>query len=338
MMLCCWNATYHGPMAIDQSNDYQLSTQSTTQQIDRVKSSVAGFIRGKSNVIDIALTCMLAEGHLLLDDVPGVGKTSLARALANSIGITWNRLQFTPDVMPSDVTGVSVFNQSSGAFEFHPGPIFASVVLADEINRATPRTQSALLEAMEEKTVSVDGITHQLPSPFLVIATQNPVDMAGTYPLPEAQLDRFLMRASIGYPDHESEVSVVTDHHAGRRVSEITPVISSADVLELISAANAVTVEPAILDYIVRLVAATRSAPGVAIGCSPRGSIGLLRAVRAWSLIQGRNYALPGDVQALAHPVLAHRIVMDIDGEAQGLDGSSVITQVVESTPAPQPN
>jgi len=324
-------------MTFDQSRDQTIQRSDSADLIGAVRESVGSFIRGKDTVIDLALTCLLAEGHLLLDDVPGVGKTSLARALANSLGITWNRLQFTPDVLPSDVTGVSVFNQTTGGFEFHPGPLFASVVLADEINRATPRTQSALLEAMEEKTVSVDGVTHTLPSPFIVIATQNPVDMAGTYPLPEAQLDRFLIRTSIGYPDFESEVSVVTDHHAGKKVSELCAVVTPADVESLIAAANAVSVDPSVVDYIVRIVTATRYVEGVSIGSSPRGSIGLLRAVRARSLIHGRDYALPGDVHALAEPVLAHRIVMDVDGEARGLDGPGVVSQILATVPAPQP-
>ncbi|HAN70619.1 MAG TPA: ATPase [Actinobacteria bacterium] len=306
--------------------------------IDRVRAAVAGFIRGKDGVIDLALVCLLAEGHLLLDDVPGVGKTSLARALANSLGVEWNRVQFTPDVLPSDVTGVSVFNQGLGAFEFHPGPVFASVVLADEINRATPRTQAALLEAMEERTVSVDGTTHELPSPFIVIATQNPVDMAGTYPLPEAQLDRFLMRASIGYPEHADEVSVVADHHAGARVSSIVPVMDPQDVRGLIAAAADVAVDPALVDYIVRIVAETRSFPGVTLGASPRGSIALLRASRARALTSGRSFATPGDIQILAAPVLAHRLVLDVDGEARGLTGASVIADVIATVTAPQPD
>lgn len=324
-------------MTFDQSHDQTGAEFTLRDLIGSVQGSVSSFIRGKNTTIDLALTCLLAEGHLLLDDVPGVGKTSLARALANSLGITWNRIQFTPDVLPSDVTGVSVFNQGIGGFEFHAGPIFASVVLADEINRATPRTQSALLEAMEEKTVSVDGVTHALPSPFLVIATQNPVDMAGTYPLPEAQLDRFLIRTSIGYPDFEAEISVVTDHHAGKKVSELSAMVTPANVRSLIEAANSVNVDPTVVEYIVRVVAATRTAEGVSIGSSPRGSIGLLRAVRARSLIFGRDYALPGDVQVLAEPVLAHRIVMDVDGESRGLDGSAVVSQILATVPAPQP-
>ena len=307
------------------------------RSIALIREAVGGFIRGKGEVIDLALTCLVAEGHLLVDDVPGVGKTSLARALSHAMGVTWHRIQFTTDVLPSDITGVSVYNQSTGTFSFHPGPVFASVVLADEINRATPRTQAALLEAMEERTVSVDGTTHPLPSPFIVIATQNPVDMAGTYPLPEAQLDRFLMRTSMGYPDHDAEVSVVSDHHRGSRVAEISPVVTADEVNGLIAAAAQVDVADDVIDYIVRLVTWTRTAPGVSLGVSPRGSVGLLRATRARALMQNRNFVTPGDVQALAGPVLAHRIILDVDGQAKGATGSSVIADLVATVPAPQP-
>lgn len=306
--------------------------------IASVQSAVAAFIRGKDSAITLAVVTLLAEGHLLLDDVPGVGKTSLARALAGALGVPWNRLQFTPDVLPSDVTGVSVFHQGNGSFEFHPGPVFASIVLADEINRATPRTQAALLEAMEERTVSVDGTTHALPSPFMVIATQNPVDSAGTYPLPEAQLDRFLIRTSLGYPDHADEVDVVTAHHAGARVGDVLPVLDPASLRALIDSVAAVTVPQSIADYIVRLVRQTRTFPGVALGASPRGSIALLRAARARALVLGRTVVTPGDVQALAEPVLAHRLVLDVDGQARGLTAASVIASVVEQTAAPQPD
>lgn len=307
------------------------------ETVDRLRSAISGFLRGKSEVIDLSLVCFLARGHLLLEDVPGVGKTSLARALSGALGVTWNRIQFTPDVLPSDVTGVSVFHQGREVFEFHPGPVFASVVLADEINRATPRTQAALLEAMEERSVTVDGKTRTLPDPFVVIATQNPVDMAGTYPLPEAQLDRFLMRAGLGYPGHEAEVTVLNDHHAGVRVGSIEPVVTPAEVSELFAAVESVEVDPSVMDYIVRLVSATRGMPGVALGASPRGSIALLRASRARAVIAGRSFVTPGDVQALAVPVLAHRVVINVDGEAGGLTGAGVVEGVVASVPAPQP-
>lgn len=304
---------------------------------DLVKA-IGGFIRGKTSVVELAVVCMLAEGHLLLDDVPGVGKTSLARALASALGVPWQRIQFTPDVLPSDVTGVSVFHQGTSTFEFHPGPVFTSIVLADEINRASPRTQSALLEAMEERTVSVDGMTHDLPSPFMVIATQNPVESAGTYPLPEAQLDRFLMRTSIGYPSAESEVDIVLAHHAGARVSDVDQVFTLEGLPILIAAARAVSVDRAIVEYMVALSVASRSFPGVVLGISPRGTIALLRATRALAVLRGRSFATPGDVQELAAPVLAHRLVLDADALARGMSAPDVVAQLIDTVPAPQPS
>ncbi len=312
------------------------SSENTASKLTALYSTIAGFIQGKPDAIDLSVTCLLAEGHLLLEDVPGVGKTSLARVLSIASGVSWNRIQFTPDVLPSDVTGVSIWDQGAQEFVFHPGPVFASVVLADEINRATPRTQAALLEAMEEHTVSVDGVTRPLPSPFFVIATQNPVEMAGTYPLPEAQLDRFLMRTSIGYPEHESEIAVLRNHHAGDRVVDIRPALLPGDVTELIEQTKRVEIDASIYDYIVRLVAATRTAPGVLLGASPRGSIGLLRAARARALVRGRLFAVPGDVQELAEPVLAHRLALDADAMANGTTQSLVIQRLIEQLPAPQ--
>ena len=315
-----------------------LSARPKDQDVaDRIRMSVELFIRGKSEVVELALISLVAEGHLLLDDVPGVGKTTLARTLSNAIGLDWSRIQFTPDLLPSDLSGVSVFDQRIQSFDFRTGPIFASIVLADEINRASPRTQAALLEAMEERTVTVDGETHGLPSPFVVIATQNPVDMAGTYPLPEAQLDRFLMRTSMGYPDHDSEVAVVTDHHEGASRGEVTSVVTPEEVRALIAAAASVRVAPSLVDYLVRLVSWTRTAPGVTLGASPRASVAMLRAIRARALIHGRDAATPSDVQALAGPVLAHRIIVDVEGQARGLTQADVIAQAVESVPAPQP-
>lgn len=298
---------------------------------------VNAFIRGKPWAVEMSLTALLAGGHLLLDDVPGVGKTSLARALANTLGVGWNRVQFTPDLLPSDVTGVSIYRQDSGMFEFMRGPLFGSLVVADELNRASPRTQAALLEAMEERTVSVDGETHQLPRPFMVIATQNPVDMAGTYPLPEAQLDRFLIRTSLGYPDRETEEAVVADHHRGARVSDLEPAASHEEVLGLIEAAATIQVDQSIVEYLVAITSWTRDADGVALGASPRGSIGMLRASRARALIRGRDHVKPEDIQALAEPVLAHRIILDVEGQAKGLTQADVIARAVESVPAPQP-
>lgn len=300
---------------------------------EAIIDNVAGFIQGKRDVISLAVTCLLAEGHLLLDDVPGVGKTSLARSIAATLGMSWHRIQFTPDLLPSDVTGVSVFHQGAARFEFHPGPIFAHVVLADEINRASPRTQSALLEVMEERTVTVDGVTHAVPQPFLVVATQNPVEMDGTFPLPEAQLDRFLMAVSLGYPDLAAEVRVLANNHRGLRVDELQAVGNADDIRRMIAMARGVHVEESVMQYVVRLVSSTRTAPGVRLGASPRGSVGLLRAAQVAAGMAGRTYVTPVDVQRLAVPVLAHRLVLH-DVEAGPDARAQVIEGVVAGVPA----
>ena len=299
---------------------------------EAIIDNVAGFIQGKREVISLAVTCLLAEGHLLLEDVPGVGKTSLARSIAATLGMSWHRIQFTPDLLPSDVTGVSIFHQGSSSFEFHPGPVFAHVVLADEINRASPRTQSALLEVMEERTVTVDGVTHQVPRPFIVLATQNPIEMDGTFPLPEAQLDRFLMSVSIGYPDLESEVQVLANSHRGLSIDELSPVGDADDVRRMVALARGVHVDHSVMEYVVRLVAATRTTPGVRLGASPRGSVGLLRAAQVAAAMAGRTYVSPVDVQRLAVPVLAHRLVL-ADVEADAGVRSQAIEQVVAGVP-----
>jgi MoxR-like ATPase len=317
------------------SAEAPLSPEEATRfaaNAEAIIDNVAGFIQGKREVISLAVTCLLAEGHLLLEDVPGVGKTSLARSIAATLGMSWHRIQFTPDLLPSDVTGVSIFHQGSGTFEFHPGPVFAHVVLADEINRASPRTQSALLEVMEERTVTVDAVTHQVPRPFLVLATQNPIEMDGTFPLPEAQLDRFLMSVSIGYPDLESEVQVLANSHHGLSVDELTPVGSADDVRRMVALARGVHVDPSVMEYIVRLVSATRTTPGVRLGASPRGSVGLLRAAQAAAAMAGRAYVSPADVQRLAVPVLAHRLVL-ADVEADAGVRAQAIEQVVAGVP-----
>ena len=300
---------------------------------EAIVDNVAGFIQGKREVISLAVTCLLAEGHLLLEDVPGVGKTSLARSIAATLGMSWNRIQFTPDLLPSDVTGVSIFHQGSGTFEFHQGPVFAHIVLADEINRASPRTQSALLEVMEERTVTVDGVTHAVPRPFLVLATQNPIEMDGTFPLPEAQLDRFLMSVSIGYPDLEAEVRVLANSHRGLTIEELQAVGDADGIRRMVALARTVHVEPSVMEYVVRLTSATRTSPGVRLGASPRGSVGLLRAAQVSAAMAGRTYVTPVDVQRLAVPVLAHRIVLN-DVEADSSARTRAIEQVVSGVPA----
>jgi MoxR-like ATPase len=320
----------------------RLSPEQAEQAAGRAAAIVAaveGFIQGKRETVELSLTCLLAQGHLLIEDVPGVGKTSLARSLATALGMSWHRIQFTPDLLPSDVTGVSVFHQVSQTFEFHPGPIFASVVLADEINRASPRTQSALLEVMEERTVTVDGTSHSVPQPFLVMATQNPIDSEGTFPLPEAQLDRFLMSISIGYPDAAAEARVLANAHDGVRIEALPHVGDPRDVLDLIDAAKSVFVDAAVIDYIVALVAATRGAPGVRLGASPRGSVGLMRAAQASALMAGRSYVVPADAQRLAVPVLAHRLILDeneaVDATTAFRVRTDAIGAAVDTVPAP---
>ncbi|KUO06172.1 ATPase [Streptomyces caeruleatus] len=290
--------------------------------------NVERVVKGKRDTIELALTCLFAEGHLLVEDVPGTGKTTLARCLAASIEAEFARVQFTPDLLPSDITGVTVYRQNTGVFEFLPGPVFANIVLGDEINRASPKTQSALLEVMEERRVTADGTTHPVPRPFMVLATQNSVDMGGTYPLPEAQLDRFLMRITVGYPDHTSEVSVLKE--TGADPESLAPVATAQEIAELIALAAAeVQVADALYDYIVRVVAATRAVPDVRLGASPRGSVALLRAVRVRAASQSRPYAFPEDVKALAGPVLAHRLILTPEAELSGRSGADVIEEVL---------
>ena len=301
----------------------------------RIARAVNSFIQGKAEVVDLALVCLLAEGHLLLEDVPGVGKTSLARSLAGALGTPWQRIQFTPDLLPGDVTGVAVFHQDRSKFVFHPGPVFANVVLADEVNRASPRTQSALLEVMEERQVTVDGRPYPVPRPFLVIATQNPIEMDGTYPLPEAQLDRFLVKTNVGYPDHAAEVRVLVGEHSGAGVDDVRQVSTPEEIENLVRTARSVHVAPAVFDYMVRLTGYTRQMPQLRLGASPRGALGLLRTSRVYAALRGRAYVVPGDVQALAEPVLAHRILLSPSFEASGGTMADAVAEAIATVPAP---
>jgi MoxR-like ATPase len=303
------------------------------ERFDALVANVERVILGKHEVVELAVACLLAEGHLLVEDVPGVGKTTLARGLAASIDATWRRIQFTPDLLPSDITGTTVYNQRTGGFEFHPGPVFANVVLGDEINRASPRTQSALLEVMEERAVTIDGAPRPVPRPFLVVATQNPVDMDGTYALPEAQLDRFLMRLAVGYPDHAAEVAVLAGTAA---VGEIPSVATADEVGAMIAEARAAHVAPALLDYVVELTAATRTLPDLRLGASPRASLALLRAARVIALASGRGYVTPEDVRRLAAPVLAHRLLLTSDAEVRGRTPADVVAEVLGRVPVPR--
>jgi len=290
-------------------------------------------VLGKRHVVELALTALVSEGHLLVEDVPGTGKTSLARALAQSVKGTATRIQFTPDLLPGDVTGITVFDQKKGTFEFHAGPVFANIVLADEINRASPKTQSALLEAMEEGHVTVDGVTRSTGAPFMVVATQNPIEQAGTYPLPEAQLDRFLMRTSLGYPDHGSTLQILD---AGRPTRVTVPaVVELETVASMTDLSREVHTSPLILDYIARIVDATRNATQVRLGVSVRGAMALARTARTWALAHGRTYVTPDDVKTLADPVLAHRLILDPEAEFDGVTATAVIGQVLLDTPPP---
>ncbi|ROR82230.1 MoxR-like ATPase [Plantibacter flavus] len=286
-------------------------------------------VLGKTRIVQLAITTLVSEGHLLLEDAPGTGKTSLARAIAQTIDGSSGRIQFTPDLLPGDVTGMSIYDQQRGVFEFHPGPVFSNVLLADEINRASPKTQSALLEVMEESRVTVDGVTHAVPAPFMTIATQNPVEQAGTYRLPEAQLDRFLMKTSLGYPDALSTRRILEGVRVSAHQRTIPAVLSLSHLDSLVAVSKLPHTDPTILDYVARLVDATRAAPEVRLGSSIRGALALLRSSMTWAASQGRTFVLPDDVKQLAEPVLAHRLVLEPEAEFDGVTASSVLAQVV---------
>jgi MoxR-like ATPase len=320
--------------------DTGKGTSRTLDELVRVAHGVGhaveSVIEGKSDAIRLALTVLLAEGHLLIEDVPGVGKTMLAKALARSTGCSVRRIQFTPDLLPSDITGVSAYNQESREFEFKPGPVFANIVVGDEINRASPKTQSALLECMEERQVTVDARTYPLTLPFMVIATQNPIEMEGTYPLPEAQRDRFTARISMGYPSAESELAMLEIHGSSSPLDDLEPVAQAEDIRELIAAVRTVHVAEPLKQYVIRLVAATRASPELRLGASPRATLHLLRAGRARAALDGRDFVIPDDMQALALPVLAHRLLPSAEAVVTQQPPERVLAAIVEHLPLPQ--
>ncbi|HYX57718.1 MAG TPA: MoxR family ATPase [Streptosporangiaceae bacterium] len=302
----------------------------------RIGKAIEAVIEGKRDAIQLTLTVLLAEGHLLIEDVPGVGKTMLAKALARAIDGTVRRVQFTPDLLPSDITGVSAYNQERRDFEFKPGPVFANIVLGDEINRASPKTQSALLEAMEERQVTVDGTTYSLQEPFMVIATQNPVEMEGTYPLPEAQRDRFTARISLGYPPPAAEREMLDTHGGASPLDQLRSVARASDVQELVVAVRRVLVSDQVKDYIISLANATRTSPELRLGASPRAALHLLRASRAWAALDGRDYVIPDDVQRLARPVLAHRLLPTAEAIVERHLPEHVVDRIVAQLPLPR--
>ncbi|MUN08549.1 AAA domain-containing protein [Agromyces luteolus] len=314
-------------MTQDQASWFQDAFSKLVDNVDRA-------ILGKRDIIELVVTAMLSEGHVLLEDYPGTGKTVLAKALANTLDGTHSRIQFTPDLLPSDVTGVTIYDQGKGQFEFHRGPIFASIVLADEINRASPKTQSALLEVMEEGRVTVDGVGYEVGSPFMVIATQNPVEQAGTYSLPEAQLDRFLVKTSLGYPDHDTAVTLLLDSANRARASKVSPIIASSSVTTMARLAAEVHVDAAVLSYLNQIVSGTRDHRDSALGVSMRGALALARAAKTWAISRGRTYVTPDDVRELAVPVLAHRIIVDPEAEFAGSTAEEIVrTVLVEIAP-----
>jgi MoxR-like ATPase len=306
-----------------------------TQFAQTVQQTVAGVIVGKAEATELLLVALLVEGHVLLEDVPGIGKTTLAKALARSLACSFARIQFTPDLLPSDVTGLNIYNQKSQEFEFRPGPVFSQVLLADEINRATPRTQSSLLEAMQERQVTADGTTYPLPRPFLVLATQNPIELEGTFPLPEAQLDRFLMQVRLGYPSEAEEEEILLRYQQADPLESLQPVVSEAEVLELQRQVREIHVSDDVRHYMAQVVRSTRDHPSVDLGVSPRGTLALFRASQALAGLRGRSYVIPSDVQYLCPPVLTHRVHISPQVRLRGRTPGQVITEITESVPVP---
>ena len=311
----------------------RLDTARAREVAERLLDNLGKVILGKGEEEQLAVMALMCRGHLLIEDVPGVGKTMLARSIARSIGGTFRRIQFTPDLLPADITGVSVFNQKDAEFEYREGPIAAQVVLADEINRASPKTQAALLEAMEERQVTVDGVAHPMPEPFIVMATQNPIEYEGTFPLPETELDRFLVRLHLGYPDKEDEVRVLEAQQYGHPVEQLEAVVDEDDLLDLQKAVRTIHVSDDVKEYIVAVANATRNHGSLYLGASPRGSLALFRLAQAKALLEERDYALPDDVKALAYPALGHRIILSSAARIQGATAADAVAEVLEQTP-----
>lgn len=312
-----------------------MDSNELAQKARRVTDAVETAIVGKSDVVELALAILLSNGHLLIEDIPGVGKTTLAKALARALGLSFKRIQFTPDLLPSDITGSSIYNQKAEEFEVRPGPVFANIVLADEINRTTPKTQSALLECMEERQVTIDGVPQTLPSPFFVIATQNNIELSGTYPLPEAQLDRFAARLSMGYPGRDAEMRILAEQRRARPVDTINPVTDAAEILAMQAVVRDIHVDETVQGYILDIVTATRTLPVVSLGASPRGSLNLLYACQARAAMQGRNFVTPDDVKALATIVLAHRIIVRPEQRIRGVSAEVCVQEAIAKTPVP---
>jgi MoxR-like ATPase len=312
-----------------------LEASRTAALAERVIGNLQRVIHAPDETLQFSVLCLLAEGHLIIEDFPGVGKTSLAKALARSVDCAFSRLQFTPDLLPSDVTGVNVFNQRSNEFEFRPGPVFANILLVDEINRASPKTQSALLECMQERQVTVDGVSYQLPPPFMVMATQNPIEYEGTYPLPEAELDRFTMRIAIGYPPLSDEAQMLSEQATDTPIDRLEPVATAQDLLDGIDDARQVFVEESLNRYVVTLLRQTRSDTRLYLGASPRAGIALLRVAKARALVHGRDYVEPDDVKAVAPTVLAHRLILAAEARSSGLDSEELVRTILERTPVP---
>jgi MoxR-like ATPase len=308
---------------------------SFAETVDRIATNVGLVVHAPAETLRLCVLCLLAEGHLIIEDFPGVGKTMLAKALARSVDLGFSRLQFTPDLLPSDVTGVNVFNQRANAFEFRAGPVFANVLLVDEINRASPKTQSALLEAMQEIQVTIDGESYPLERPFMVLATQNPIEYEGTYPLPEAQLDRFTMRLALGYPPLADEARMLSEQTTEPPLETLRPVVSGQDVLDTIDEARSIFVEESLNRYVVALLRHTRASSRLALGASPRSGIALLRVAKARALSEGREYVLPDDVKAIAAPVLAHRLILAPEARSAGLTAEELVREAVDQTPVP---